>query len=290
MTGGADRSILPRTTVSDALRAGAAGLQGVADNPRLEARLLLAHALAVTQNDLIREPGRMIDTAAYGTLLRRRRAQEPLAHLVGRREFWSLDFRVTPATLIPRPDTETLVEAALAAFGDRSPPARILDLGTGTGCLLLALLHEYRTAFGIGVDIEPAAAALARDNASSLGLTRRAAFAVSDWTNAVGGRFDLVVSNPPYIAAGEIPSLMPEVARYEPARALDGGADGYDAYRTILARLPEIMTAQGVAVLELGRGQANVVAGLARDLGFAVSLRLDLAGIPRAMILNGPGR
>lgn len=290
MTGGNGDSSLAQITVSDALRAGAACLLDVADNPRLEARLLLAHALGATQNDLIRDPQRMIEPAAYDALLRRRQAQEPLAHLIGRREFWSLDFRVSPATLIPRPDTETLVEAALAAFAGRSPPARILDLGTGTGCLLLALLHEYRTAFGIGVDIEPAAAELARDNAASLGLADRAAFAVSNWTDAVAGRFDLVVSNPPYVAADEIPGLMPEVARYEPARALDGGRDGYDAYRMILARLPDILATRGVAVLELGLGQAKIVADIARDGGFAVSLRHDLAGIPRAVILNGPDR
>ncbi len=278
------------TTVAEAIRDGAAQLDGTADNPRREARLLLAHALALTQNDLIREPDRMVETGLYRTFLARRQAHEPLALITGHREFWSLDFLVSPATLIPRADTETVVEAALAAFVGRQSPRTILDLGTGTGCLLLALLSEFRAAFGIGLDRVSAAAALAATNAARLGLTGRSAFAAADWTKPIAGRFDLIVSNPPYIAGSEIAGLMPEVAHHEPRTALDGGIDGYDAYRTIMPAIADHLAPDGVAVLELGLGQASYVGNLARSAGLQASCRLDLASIPRAIILTRADR
>jgi release factor glutamine methyltransferase len=278
------------TTIADALRSGAARLEGIADNPRLEARLLLAHALGLTRNDLVRDPRRPIDPAAFEALLVRRAAREPLALITGHREFWSMDFRVSRATLIPRPDSETLVEAALAAFANRSPPRRILDLGTGTGCLLLALLHEFPAAFGIGLDLDIDAAALAKANATHLGLSNRSAFVAGDWTNSIAGRFDLIISNPPYIPAPDLASLMAEVVDHEPRRALDGGQDGYDAYRTILPRLKHNLEPEGVAILELGIGQATCVAYLAREADLDTSLRVDLAKIPRAMVLTLPNR
>ncbi len=246
-------------TVADAVRAGAARLQGVADNPRLEARLLLAHALGCSQNDLIREPERAVDPASFDALLERRAQYEPIAHIVGRREFWSLRFEVSPATLIPRPDSETLIEAALEAFTGRVPPRRVLDLGTGTGCLLLALLHEYPSAFGVGVDLEPTAASLAQRNATQLGLTNRAGFVVGDWTNAICARFDLIISNPPYIADADMTKLMPDVALYEPRLALAAGVDGGDAYRAIIPALSGVLEPGGVAILEIGAGQADMV-------------------------------
>jgi release factor glutamine methyltransferase len=274
------------STVAQAIRDGAALLNATTDNPRLEARLLLAHALGVTRDDLIRDPARPIDATAYETLLARRIAHEPLALITGHREFWSLDFLVSPATLIPRPDSETLVEAALAAFAGRPPPRRILDLGTGTGCLLLALLTEFPSAFGIGLDLVPEAAGLAATNATRLGLAGRSAFVSADWTNPITGRFDLIVSNPPYISGPNIGSLMPEVANHEPRRALDGGPDGYDAYRSIVPHLADHLTTDGVAVLELGQGQANYVVELVRGAGWEASLRLDLAEISRAIVLS----
>ena len=277
-------------TIARAISDGAARLDGIADNPRLEARLLLARALGVTRNDLIRDPGRQIETTAFEALLTRRIGREPLAFIVGRREFWSLDFLVSPATLIPRPDSETLIEAALAAFANRPAPRRIIDLGTGTGCLLLALLTEFPSAFGIGLDRAPDAAALAKANAAHLGLTNRSAFLAGDWTQAVSGRFDLVISNPPYIREQDIETLMPEVARHEPESALDGGADGYTAYRAIVPVLPLHLEPTGVAILELGIGQAQYVNDLAREAGFEASLRLDLAEIPRAIVLTWPNR
>jgi release factor glutamine methyltransferase len=278
------------STVAQAIRDGAVRLETVADTPRLEARLLLAHALGVPRDDLIRDPHRLIDTGAYETLLLRRIAHEPLALITGHREFWSLDFLVSPVTLIPRPDSETLVEAALAAFAGRPPPRRILDLGTGSGCLLLALLTEFQSAFGIGTDLAPDAAALAATNAGQLGLNDRAAFVAGDWTNPIVGRFDLIISNPPYIADRDIDGLMPEVAQHEPRRALEGGADGYDAYREILPILLDHLQTDGVAVLEVGQGQATCVAEQARTAGLEASFRLDLAEIPRAIVLTRPSR
>jgi release factor glutamine methyltransferase len=273
-------------TIAQALSDGASQLAGVADRPRLEARLLLAHALGVSQNDLIRDPNRRVDTGGYASLVSRRAAREPLAHIIGQREFWSMAFQVSSATLIPRPDSETLIEAALAAFAKRSPPRRIIDLGTGTGCLLLALLSEFPDAFGIGVDVSPDAAAVARANAARHGLTERAAFVVGDWTSAISGRFDLIISNPPYIAACDIPNLMPEVAWHDPWQALDGGLDGYDAYRTILPAIAHHLEPDRLAILELGAGQANYVTDLARESGFDTALRFDLADIARAIVLT----
>ena len=278
----------PTTTIAEAIRNGALRLQGVADNPRLECRVLLAYALGGTQNDLIRDSTRRIDTAHFDTLLARRAAREPLALILGRREFWSMDFEVSAATLIPRADSETLIRAALTQYANRVPPGRIVDLGTGTGCLLLALLHEFPNAFGIGIDVVPAAADLARSNSVRLGLAHRAAFLCGDWTSSLYGLFDLVVANPPYVAAGDIAGLMPEVQRHEPRSALNGGVDGYDAYRTMLPRFPALLAPDGIAVLELGAGQAETVTALAREVGLRASLHLDLAGIERALVLSRP--
>jgi len=272
-------------SVADALRAAAARLHHIADNPRLEARLLLAHALGVTLADLIRDPDKAVDIRDLEHLLRRREAREPIALILGRREFWSLDFLVSGVTLIPRPESETLIEAALTVFAARPPPIRILDLGTGTGCLLLALLREFPGAFGVGVDISADATRLARCNAKRLGLADRSAFGCTDWTNALWGEFDLIVSNPPYVATSDITCLMPEVAGYEPRRALDGGVDGYDAYRLILPKVGEILKADGAAIFEVGAMQSRFVSCLAREHGFSALSRSDLAGIERAIVL-----
>ncbi len=269
-------------TVGQALRRGAVVLREAGiESPAREARLLLAHALNRTQADLLRAPAAEVDATLFDALLVRRAAHEPMAYILGRQGFWSLDFLVSPATLIPRPDSETIVEAAL----ERPPPARVLDLGTGTGCLLLSVLHERPDAFGIGVDLAPEAVALAQRNAKCLGLASRAAFLCGDWAAALNGRFDLILSNPPYIMSTTIPHLMPDVSRYEPSRALDGGADGLDAYRAIVQALPDLLTLCGSAVLELGIGQGSAVALLAKAAGFSACFRPDLAGIERAIIL-----
>ena len=273
--------------IAAALRAGAARLRSPdIENPRLEARLLLAHVLGKPQAEILLNQTMTIDTTVFDRLIARRAAREPLAYLLGHREFWSLDFEVSPATLIPRPDTETLVAAALTTW-----PRLVLDLGTGTGCLLLAVLSERPGAFGIGVDIAPAAAALAARNARRLGLADRTAFLCADWDNALAGeegtgQFDLVLSNPPYIESAAIDALMPEVARHEPRAALDGGADGNSAYRRIVPVLPRLLAPGGVAILELGAGQGPAVAALAIRSGLASEFRADLAGIQRAIMLR----
>jgi len=273
-------------TIDEALREAAAQLRAAdIDNPRLEARLLLAHALHTTKENLLRDRHAAIDAACYHSLLARRAAHEPLAHIIGRREFWSLDLLVSPDTLVPRPETETLIEAALAAFADRPPPSRVLDLGTGSGCLLLAALNEFPTAFGIGIDRSEPALAVARRNAARF-VGDRAAFLCGDWSTAVSGRFGLVLSNPPYIPSLDIDGLMPEVALCEPRLALDGGPDGLAAYRCLIPGLDRLLTVHGVAVLEVGEGQADPVSALGREVGFAVATRRDLTGIARAVVLN----
>lgn len=280
----------PQPTRAQCIAAGADRLRAAGiESPRLEARLLLAHVLGLTPTALLRDPATPVPPEAQArlaVLLDRRTAREPLAYILGRREFWSLDLAVSPATLIPRPDSETLIAAARAAFAGRPPPRTILDLGTGTGALLLAALTEFPAASGIGVDRIPAAASLAAANAAALGLHSRAAFLAGDWADALKARFDLVLCNPPYIPTCELQALMPEVAQHEPASALDGGADGLGAYRGMIPDLPRLLSPQGVAVLELGAGQAQAVAGLARQAGLANGTKDDLAGVPRALLLG----
>ncbi len=274
-------------TAREALRHGVTLLEAAGvGNPRLDARLLLAHAAGLTQDALLREPGRLIDPAAYQPLLDRRAAREPVALILGWQEFWSLPFAVSGATLIPRPDSETLIEAALAAM-PRHAVRTVLDLGVGTGCLLLALLTECPDAWGVGIDRAPAAAVLARRNAHALGLGKRAAFLCGDWAAAVQGRFSLVLSNPPYIRHDDLAGLMPDVVRYEASSALDGGIDGLAAYRAILGVLPGLLASGGMAVLELGAGQAAGVAALASAAGLReVDVRADLGGTARALVLR----
>jgi release factor glutamine methyltransferase len=227
------------------------------------------------------------DPAQFATLLARRAAREPMAHLRGQQGFWTLDLAVSPATLIPRPDSETLIEAALAARPDRAAVRRILDLGTGTGALLLAALSEFPLATGIGTDRIAAAAALAARNAKAAGLAARAMFIVDAWAASLAEQFELVLANPPYIPSAEIAGLMPEVAAHEPPSALDGGADGLSSYRAILPNLPRLLAPGGIAVLELGAGQAQSVVTLSRAAGLdQVALRSDLGGIARALVLR----
>ncbi len=207
--------------------------------------------------------------------------------LLGKAGFWTLTLEVSRDTLIPRPDSEALVEAALGAFPDRLAVRRALDLGAGTGCLLLAALAEFPLAFGVGVDLVPGASALAARNAERNGLAGRAAFLAGDWAAALDGGFDLVLANPPYIETAAIAGLMPEVALHEPASALDGGADGLAAHRAICAELPRLLVDGGAAVLELGQGQAEAVSAIAAAHRLvAAGLREDLGGVPRALVLR----
>lgn len=267
--------------------AGAALREAAIENPRFEARLLLAHAMGSTAEALLRDPGAVVppDAAArFQTGLAQRLDHLPMARILGFAGFWTLELEVGPETLIPRADSETLIEAALALG---VAPRRILDLGTGTGCLLLAALSAFPAASGVGVDLHPGAAALAARNAWRNGVSRRAAFLAGDWAAALTGRFDLILSNPPYIETAAMAGLMPEVARHEPAGALDGGADGLMAYREILQELPRLLAPSGHAVLELGQGQSAAVSALAMARGLEVSgLRRDLGGVERALILK----
>jgi release factor glutamine methyltransferase len=266
-------------------------LRGAAiEAPRLEARRLLAHVLNKSEEALLRDPRAPVpadQAQQFAALLARRVAHEPFAYLTGRVGFWTLDLEVSPATLIPRADSETLVEAALEACPDRAAALHVLDLGTGTGALLLAVLSELPAANGLGVDLKPEAAALAARNAERLGLADRARFLAGDWAAALAERFDLMLCNPPYIESAVIPGLMPEVARHEPASALDGGADGLSAYRRIIADLPRLLAPRGVAVLELGAGQQAAVEALAKAAGLTPeACRADLGGVPRALVLR----
>jgi release factor glutamine methyltransferase len=257
------------------------------DAPRREARLLLAHLLGLPARALPPENA-AVDAAGLQAALARRAAHEPLAFITGTQGFWTIELEVSRATLIPRADSETLIEAALAALPDRTAVTRVLDLGTGTGCLLLAALTEFPATFGVGVDRAPAAARLAARNAARLGLAGRASFLAGDWAAAISARFDLVLCNPPYIESGSIAALMPEVARHEPALALDGGADGLAAYATLMPTLANLLSPGGIAILELGAGQAPAAAALARAAGFTqTSTRADLGGTPRALLLHG---
>lgn len=260
------------------------------DNPRLEARLIVGASAGMTTEQLIARPEAPVDavSAAFARALAERRADgAPVAYLLGNREFWSLDFAVTGATLVPRPDSETLIEAALARCAAWDKAWRVADLGTGSGCLLLAFLSERPFAMGIGVDRSEEALAVAKRNAHSLRLEGQAGFVCGDWGAALGGPFDLILSNPPYIPTGDIEHLSREVRDYEPFEALDGGADGLECYRTIVADLPRLLDIGGAVVFEVGVGQADGVADLCRAAGLTVeSIRRDLGGIARCVVAS----
>jgi release factor glutamine methyltransferase len=276
--------------VANALREGTARLAAAGiDEPHRESRILLAHALGVDQTGLLRRRSRdmtAVEQAGFDGLIAQRALRKPVAVLLGHREFWSLDFIVTPETLIPRPDSELIIEIAVTLHADRAV-GRMLDLGTGTGCLLLAGLSEFAGAWGLGIDRSPAAALVAKRNARRLGLSDRAAIMVGGWTEAITGCFDLIVCNPPYIPTPDITGLMPEVAAHEPHLALDGGADGLDPYRILFPDLHRCLASEGTALFEFGLGQAEALLDLAREAALTiVGVRTDLAGHPRVMILR----
>lgn len=262
----------------------AAGVPGA----RRDARLLLAHVLGVGVEAILARPERPVtlsQSAAFDALRARRAAREPLSRILGEREFWGLSLRLSAATLDPRPDSETLVEAVLDGLPSRGDAGAVLDLGTGSGCLLLALLSALPKASGLGIDLDPAAVRTARDNARRLGLAGRARFAVGDWGETLAGGWKVIVSNPPYIREDAIDSLAPEVALYEPRRALDGGSDGLSAYRSLVPQLPRLLAPDGLAVLEVGAGQAAAVEALLAAAGLvSKGRRRDLAGLDRCVI------
>ncbi len=256
------------------------------DEPRREALLLLAHSMGVAAERLKAFPEYSLDNPSeYLKLVQKRVAHIPLSRIIGKREFWSLQFRITNYTFDPRPDSETVVEAALGNITDRDATLRVADLGTGTGCLLLAILSELRYAKGIGIDRCAASVETAVFNAFQLGLAERARFLVSDWGSSLNGKFDLITTNPPYIASSEIETLLPDVRLYEPTLALDGGVDGLAAYRILAPDLARLLAPGGIAVIEIGNTQANEVREILEVTGLRVlEVRTDLSGLYRCIV------
>ncbi|MFA6280827.1 MAG: peptide chain release factor N(5)-glutamine methyltransferase [Bdellovibrionales bacterium] len=289
------------------------------DNPVLDARLLIAHALGCDRAALLMQGERVLgddEIKNIDALISRRASREPVHRILGCREFWGLPFGLNEATLEPRPDSETLIEVALSSFrrkpessaarlrgtrlfctadavqldpafqrdDERVKSLRLLDLGTGTGCLLLSLLHEWPTATGVGIDKAPRAAQQAALNAQRLGLDDRAVFRIGDWLDGVEEKFDLILCNPPYIPSHDMDGLQPEVRLHDPAAALDGGTDGLDPYRHLIPLLPQFLNANGVVLFEVGIGQAQDVATMMEKASFKnVTITNDLGDIPRCV-------
>ena len=284
----AELDLLPATTRAAAraelaLRFSALGF----DDPQREAALLLTSVCPLRMAELVAAPDAPLGEAAapLAAAAARRFAGEPLSRILGRREFWSLEFAISPNVLDPRPDTETVVEAALAAFAERrAEPLRVLDLGVGSGALLCALLSELSAARGLGVDLSEAAAAAARANVEALGFSDRAEVRVGDWAAGLAGPFDIVVANPPYVRSGDIAFLEREARVHDPRLALDGGADGLDAYRALAPEMARLLAPTGRFFLEVGAGQADAVKALAAAAGLVdLATHRDLAGIERVV-------
>jgi release factor glutamine methyltransferase len=276
------------STFGEALLAARArlGAAGVA-NAGLDARILLGAAAGLEQAGLIARASDLLPALAearFDAHLSRRITGEPVARILGEQEFWGLPFRLNEATLVPRADTETLVETVLAEARRRRGPLRILDVGTGSGAILIALLSELGEAEGVGIDVSEAALAMARRNAERLGVAERAAFYLADFAAYSGETFDIVVSNPPYVRSGDIAGLAREVRDHDPHLALDGGDDGLAAYRTILARLPDLLAPDGLLAFEVGHDQGVQVQSLCEAAGFRdVTVCADLAATPRVV-------
>lgn len=268
-------------TTSEALKE--AGIESAS----LDARLLVAEATGASQETLIGHPRRGLSQSEEKTLqalAARRILREPVAYILGRKEFWGLEFTVSPAVLVPRPDSETLVEAALSWARCKSIPLRILDFGTGSGCLLLSLLHELPSATGVGVDISEAALEVARQNAQRLGLYQRTEWIRSEWGTEISEVVDIIISNPPYIAEAELPGLEPEVREFEPKGALISGADGLDSYRAIRKHAERLLKQEGIILLEVGASQALEVAEIFAGKEFTpAGVYKDLAGVERCL-------
>ena len=278
---------MPLTTKA-ALSAGRTALEGAGvETSALDARLLLEAAMDADMARIVAEPDQALDTRQeeqYRSFLERRRNREPVSRILGRRAFWKDEFEVTAETLTPRPDSETLIELAVDHFRSDAP-RRILDLGTGTGCLLLSTLREFPDAAGVGVDLSPGACHVALRNARILGLDGRTRIICGNWGTAIGGIFDLILCNPPYIADQERETLSPEVAEFEPRQALFAGAQGLDAYRELIPDLAANLAPGGALIVEIGLGQGPSVSQILGESGFYVAARArDLANRERCLL------
>lgn len=276
-----DSGNMADATVGVALRDAAARLAAVSDTARLDAELLMAHALGTSRETMLLGHMAAAAPASFAPLVARRIAHEPLAYITGRRDFWTIALDVRPGVLIPRPDSETLIEAALAHFG-AAGPRRVLDLGTGPGTLLLAALAEWPSATGVGVDRSDIALAVAAANADRLGCGDRAMFRRGDWGNGLEEAFDLVLCNPPYVEQGA--SLSRDIADFEPAEALFSGPEGLDDYRLLAPQIAHLIAEAGMAAIEIGAGQAGAVQMLLAEQGLATQVRRDLAGRDRCIV------
>lgn len=260
------------------------------ETPELDARLLLSAATGIDDVRLIADPDVVIETgplAKLKTLVEGRLAGKPVSRLIGTREFWGLDFTLSAATLDPRPDSETLVELVLANVADKNAAVRVLDFGTGSGCLLLALLSELTGAQGVGIDCSQDAVRMARQNAAKLGLDDRALFQTGNWGEGLDAAFDIIVSNPPYIPSADLEALSREVREHDPERALDGGADGLDAYRCVFPEMQRLLAQDGFGAVEFGIGQSEDVADIAQDAGLDVyGVATDLGGVQRVLMVK----
>jgi release factor glutamine methyltransferase len=271
------------TAVARALSRATQTLSATSDTPRLDAELLMAHALGIERDSLLLSRQDQMVPAVYPSLVERRYGGEPVAYITGKRAFWNIELEVGPGALIPRPDSETLMVAAIEHFAGTPGPRRILDLGTGPGTLLLAALDQWPDASGLGVDSSDVALGYAVANARRLGLANRAHFRRGDWAAGIGEAFDLVLINPPYVA--EDAALAPDVAEHEPAEALFAGSDGLDDYRRLAPDIARLIAPGGLAAVEIGHDQAEAVARLLAEQGLKPRLARDLAGRTRAMLI-----
>jgi release factor glutamine methyltransferase len=277
-----------------ALRDAAKKLTAISETPRLDAELLMSHALGVSRSDMLLRLQDLQVPDSFLAMINRRIANEPVAYIIGKQAFWDLELRVTPDVLIPRADSETVLEAADAAFSGRmdgtpNAPQHILDLGTGSGALLLAALSLFGAAQGVGIDASAAALAVAQYNVKALGFSARAEMRLLSWRDAgweqlVVGPYNLILCNPPYVETGAV--LAPMVAHYEPHDALFAGHDGMDDYRIVIPALPALLSEHGVAIIEIGHSQAKMVMNLASSAGLSATIRQDLAGNPRVLTLR----